>query len=89
MTATTEETPTPRKRAHKPDPIRDAIRENGTVKVKLENPDDPAEKKRTVNKIFGRAYTLGLKGQFGVRVEDGYAIGQVKQSEPETAAAAE
>lgn len=80
MTATTDETTeaAPRKREQKPDPIRDAIREHGIVKIKLDNPDDATEKKRVVNRIFGRAYTLGLKGQFGVRIEDGYAVGETK-----------
>lgn len=87
MTATTTENEQPERkpRTLKPDAIRDAIRENGRVEVPLEDPTDAAEKKRTVNKIFGRAYSLGLKGRFGVRIEDGRAIGEVKEQQPEPA----
>lgn len=65
------------------DPIRDAIMRDGEVRVPLEDPDDPQAKKRLVNKVFSRAYSLGLKGQFKVRVEDGLVIGW--RTEPESA----
>lgn len=62
----------------KADPIRDAIERDGKVEVTLKDPADAAEKKRVTNTIFGRAYTLGLKGQFEVKVVDGVVIGQRK-----------
>lgn len=76
MTETTTEGK--KARALKADPIRDAIAADGRVEVPLQDPTDAAERKRVVNTIFGRAYTLGLKGKFEVKVVDGVAIGQTK-----------
>lgn len=55
------------------DPLREAIVKG---KVKLDfDPDDPLSRKRTVNKLFSRAYSVGLKGSFRVRVSGHTAIG--------------
>lgn len=59
-----------------PDTIRDAIAADGRVVVTLANPKDQVERKRTVNKVFSRSYSLGLKGKFKVRVEGPLVIGE-------------
>lgn len=64
----------------KPDAIRDAIARDGRVEVPLQDPDDKAERKRVTNTIFTRAYSLGLKGKFKVRVVNGVAIGETKET---------
>lgn len=63
-------------RALAPDTIRDAIIEKGRAEVRLKNPNDKGERKRTMNRVFSRAYTLGLKGKFKVRVEGDLVIGE-------------
>ena len=63
-------------KAQKDNPLRNAILSDGLVEVEIAD-KDAAEQKRLRTAIFNAAYSLGLKGHFKVRTEEGKLVGVV------------
>lgn len=66
-------------RALKPNKLRDAIAKDGRVEYKVKDPSNQGEMKKARNMLFSLAYTLGYKGEFTVKTQEGgVLVGEVK-----------